>query len=85
MDAIIKLRKKISNESLQERQMQRQTHRYYTIPHQMKSLPIANTGEYVRSQFYQKPPEVLAEEKGIPLPELLKQMEPQPTGEGSGA
>lgn len=85
MDAIIKLRKKIANESLQERHIQRPTHRYYTIPHQMKTLPIANTGEYVRSQFYQKPPEALAEERGIPLPELLKQMEPQATSEGSGA
>lgn len=85
MDAIIKLRKKIANESLQERQIQRPTHRYYSTSHQMHILPMANTGEYVRSQFYQKPPEALAEEKDIPLPELLKQMEPQPTSEGSGA
>jgi NAD(P)H-quinone oxidoreductase subunit K len=84
MDAIIKLRKKISNESLQEREKISQTHRYYTIPHQMKALPIANTGEYIRSQFYQKAPQLLAEEHGIPLPELLKQMEPQATSEGSG-
>ncbi|MBW4422410.1 MAG: NADH-quinone oxidoreductase subunit NuoB [Myxacorys californica WJT36-NPBG1] len=85
LDAIIKLRKKISNESLQERGITRQTHRYYTTPHKMNILPPANTGEYIRSQFYHKPPEALAEEKGIPLPELLKQMEPQPTSEGSGA
>jgi NAD(P)H-quinone oxidoreductase subunit K len=84
MDAIIKLRKTISNESLQEREKISQTHRYYTIPHRMKALPLANTGEYIRSQFYQKAPQLLAEEQGIPLPELLKQMEPQPTSEGSG-
>ncbi|MBW4542155.1 MAG: hypothetical protein KME43_23905 [Myxacorys chilensis ATA2-1-KO14] len=51
----------------------------------MNILPSANTGEYIRSQFYHKPPKALAEEKGISLPELLKQMEPQPTSEGSGA
>lgn len=84
MNAIIKLRKKISNESITERGILRQTHRYYAIPHEMKPLPSAHQGQYLRSETREKPPAVLAEEKGIPLPELLRQWQPQKTGEGSG-
>jgi NAD(P)H-quinone oxidoreductase subunit K len=84
MNAIIKLRKKISNESLSERGNLRQGHRYYSIAHQMKILPSAHTGEYLRLPSREKPPAVLAEERGIPLPELLRSWEPQKTGEGSG-
>jgi NAD(P)H-quinone oxidoreductase subunit K len=73
LNAIIKLRKKISNESLSERGNLRQTHRYYSIPHEMYLLPSAHTGEYLRSPARENPPEALAAEKGIPLPELLKQ------------
>lgn len=84
MNAIIKLRKKISNESISERGNLRQSHRYYTIPHEMKLLSKAHAGQYLRSETREKPPAVLAEERGIPLPELLQQWQPQKTGEGSG-
>ena len=46
MDAIIKLRKKISNESFQELEQSRQTHRYYSTPHQMRPVPPITTGQY---------------------------------------
>jgi len=85
LNAIIKLRKKIANESLSERGATRQTHRYYTISHQMKHLPSAHDGHYLRSEAREKPPAQLAAEHGIPLPELLQQWEPQKTSEGSGA
>lgn len=84
LNAIIKLRKKIANESLAERGITRTTHRYYTISHQMNHLPGAHDGRYLRSPTREKPPAQLAEEQGIPLPELLKQWQPQKTGEGSG-
>lgn len=77
IDAIIKLRKKIANESMQERGMLKSSHRYYSTTHQMKVVPRARDGEYLSSPFRQRPPAELAEEKGIPLPELLKAMEPQ--------
>lgn len=80
MDAIIKLRKKISNESLQDRT--RPAHRYYTVPHRMKQVPTIHDGKYLESDFREKPPEQLAADRGIPLPEVLKQMEPQKTSEG---
>lgn len=85
MDAIIKLRKKISREALPERGRILQTHRYHTISHKMKELPSVHTGEYLRSPLRQKPPELLAEEWGVPLPEVLRRSEPQPTSDGSGS
>jgi len=84
INAIVKLRKKIANESLSERGITSQTHRYYATPHKMKPLPTSHTGEYLRVETREKPPEQLAAEKGIPLPELLAQWQPQKTGEGSG-
>jgi NAD(P)H-quinone oxidoreductase subunit K len=84
LNAIIKLRKKIANESLSERGITRQSHRYYTIPHKMKVLPAAHTGEYMRLETREKPPAQLAAEKGIPLPELLANWKPQKTSQGSG-
>lgn len=85
LNAIVKLRKKIANESLAERGITQQTHRYYTIPHKLKALPPAHTGEYLRLETRHKPPAELAAEKGIPLPKLLANWQPQKTGEGSGA
>lgn len=49
MDAIVKLRKKIANESIQERQLTEQTHRYYSRPHAMKSVPEIHDGVYLES------------------------------------
>lgn len=82
IDGIIKLRKKISNESLQERGKIQENHRYYSIPHQMKPLPLSHQGKYLDSPFRQKPPAGLAADMGIPLPELLQRMEPEKTSEG---
>lgn len=48
----------------------------------MKPLPLSHQGEYLNSAFRQKPPAALAEDMGIPLPELLQQMEPEKTSEG---
>ncbi|NJN86211.1 MAG: NADH-quinone oxidoreductase subunit NuoB, partial [Leptolyngbyaceae cyanobacterium SL_7_1] len=49
IDAIIKLRKKISNEALVERSALGQTHRYYTTAHQMQTVPDILTGQYLRA------------------------------------
>lgn len=81
IDAIIKLRKKIANDSLQERGMQQPGRRRYTRSHQMRAVTQIHDGSYVRAAFRQKPPAELAAEQGIPLPELLQQMEPEKTRE----
>jgi NAD(P)H-quinone oxidoreductase subunit K len=70
-DAIIKLRKKISNESLQERAtVLEQTHRYYSTTHNMKAVQPILTGKYIQSATRQAPPKELAEAMGMPLPTL---------------
>ena len=46
-DAVIKLRKKVGNESILERTKTEQTHRYITSNHQMNLVFSENTGEYL--------------------------------------
>ncbi len=83
MDAIIKLRKKIANESIQERsQMQQQTHRYYCTTHEMKVVePILN-GKYLQSETRQQPPKELTEAMGMAVPPALKSTQKQKEVEG---
>lgn len=75
MDAIIKLRKKIANDSMQERDQIKQTHRYYSTTHNLKPVPRLFTGEYLRSPSRQQPPEQIAEAMGMPIPPALKSVE----------
>ena len=49
-DAVIKLRKKVANESISERNKTTQTHRYLTIPHRMKRISAKVTGEYLNAK-----------------------------------
>jgi NAD(P)H-quinone oxidoreductase subunit K len=46
-DAVIKLRKKVGNESILERKQTEQTHRYITSDHEMNLVFSENTGEYL--------------------------------------
>lgn len=72
MDAIIKLRKKIANESLQERGKIQRTHRYYTTTHKMKPVPaMLVSGEYLRASSRHNPPKELLEAMGMPVPPAL--------------
>jgi NAD(P)H-quinone oxidoreductase subunit K len=49
-DAVIKLRKKVGNEAMAERGNLRPTHRYCTIPHQLKSVQPTITGAYLGAE-----------------------------------
>tara|TARA_S200000501_G_scaffold368377_1_gene406140 strand:- start:182 stop:928 length:747 start_codon:yes stop_codon:yes gene_type:complete len=49
-DAVIKLRKKVGNESILERNKVEQTHRYLTINHNMNLVFSGNTGEYLNKK-----------------------------------
>ncbi|MBD1862668.1 NADH dehydrogenase subunit K [Trichocoleus sp. FACHB-46] len=75
IDAIIKLRKKIANDSMQERGKQGQTHRYYSIAHKMKQVPDITTGTYLQVPSRQAPPKELTEAMGLPVPPALKAAE----------
>ena len=46
-DAVVKLRKKVGNESILERTKTEQTHRYITSNHKMNLVFSENTGEYL--------------------------------------
>ena len=49
-DAVIKLRKKVANESILERSKAEQTHRYLTVDHEMNIVFSENTGEYLNKK-----------------------------------
>lgn len=71
MDAIIKLRKKIANDSIQERSAIKQTHRFYSTTHKMKSVPDILDGKYIQSATRYNPPKELTEAIGMPVPPAL--------------
>jgi NAD(P)H-quinone oxidoreductase subunit K len=71
-DAIIKLRKKVANESIQERaRINAQTHRYYSTPHQLRTVEPILTGKYLQMDSRQTPPPALTEALGIAVPPAL--------------
>ena len=74
-DAVIKLRKKVGNEALAERGNLQQTHRDFTVGHQMKAVaPIVN-GQYLGAETQKK---ALAAGAGLPMPAAQAQVQPQP-------
>ena len=71
-DALIKLRKKVDNESIPERtSVRQQTHRYYGTTHKMKVVPPSQIGKYISSPTRQTPPRELTEAMGMPVPIAL--------------
>jgi NAD(P)H-quinone oxidoreductase subunit K len=69
LDAIVKLRKKIADENLQERGNSRQIHRYHSITHRMKTISPILTGQYLEAPSRQAPPKKLAASLGLPIVE----------------
>lgn len=82
MDAIIKLRKKVANESIQERGQLKQTHRYYSTTHNMKVVPEILTGKYLQSEERYTAPKQLTEGMGIAVPPALKSYKKQEVERG---
>ena len=75
-DAIIKLRKKIANETLQERaSLVEQTHRYYSTTHNMKAVSPILDGKYLQSAARQAPPKELGAAMGMPVTEAIAEAE----------
>ncbi len=71
-DAVIKLRKKVSNESIQERaSLLTQTHRFYSTAHTMKAVDPILTGKYIQNENRYAPPKELTEAIGMPVPPAL--------------
>ena len=82
IDAIIKLRKKIANESMQERGQIKQTHRYYSTTHNLKVIEPILTGAYLQSATRQAPPKELAEAIGMPVAPALQSAQKEEIGRG---
>ena len=72
IDAVIKLRKKVANESVSERSLIEQTHRFSTVKHEMKPVAPILTGEYIRSDARSVPPKELTDAMGMPIPPALQ-------------
>lgn len=74
IDAIVKLRKKIANESIQERSGSiEQTHRYYSTTHNMKVVKPIHDGQYLGKGTWETPPKELAEAMEAPLSPALSE------------
>lgn len=82
IDAIIKLRKKIGNDSLIERGETVQTHRYHTTAHKLQPTPEILTGKYLQADTRQAPPKELIEALGLPVPAALQQTEKEVSDRG---
>lgn len=73
IDAIVKLRKKVANDSIQDRAAKtEQTHRYYSITHNLKPVDPILTGKYIQSATRVAPPPELAQAMGMPVPAALE-------------
>ena len=72
IDAVVKLRKKVANDSIQERDTLKQTNRYYSTTHQMKPVPEILDGKYLSTGTREVPPTELTEAIGMKVPPALK-------------
>ncbi len=61
---MIKLRKKVGNEALAERGNLLPTHRYCTVPHQLRAVEPIVTGRYLQAETQRQ---ALAAAEGLPL------------------
>lgn len=68
LDAIIKLRKKIAKESLSDRHITEQTHRYYSTIHKMRPVEPILTGKYLQDDGHSTPAAELVAAMGMPIP-----------------
>ncbi len=82
IDAIVKLRKKIANDSMQERGNLLPTHRYYTRPHKMKVVDDILDGKYLSIPGRMAPPKELTEAMGMPVPPGLLTAQKQEVNRG---
>ncbi|MFN9989527.1 MAG: NADH-quinone oxidoreductase subunit NuoB, partial [Cyanobacteriota bacterium] len=63
-DEVIKLRKKVGNESVAERRRLQATHRYFTVPHKLRPVDPLITGAYLGAETQKA---ALAAASSLPL------------------
>jgi NAD(P)H-quinone oxidoreductase subunit K len=86
-DAVIKLRKKVGNESFLERHRLKATHRYCTVPHQLRPVEPQITGAYLSAETQRAALAAAAAlPLGAPAPATAEPvLEPATPSTGSGA
>ena len=67
IDAVIKLRKKVAQENINERAKFIQTHRYYTTSHKLQLSSSVHDGVYLRSQSRQIPANGIFDSPILPI------------------
>jgi|TARA_B110000259_G_scaffold187862_1_gene243716 NAD(P)H-quinone oxidoreductase subunit K len=74
IDAVIKLRKKVSQEQdiIQGRKTPLQKHRFHTIKHEFTACKPIYTGNYLQEDRRQSPPKAFSDQLGITTPEIFK-------------
>ncbi|MFW6732486.1 MAG: NADH-quinone oxidoreductase subunit NuoB [Synechococcus sp.] len=77
-DAVIKLRKKVGDESISERRRCEPTHRYCSVEHRLTSVEPIIDGRYLRAESQQQAL-AAAEAMAIPLPRSQRSPLPLPT------
>jgi NAD(P)H-quinone oxidoreductase subunit K len=77
IDAIIKLRKKVATESMQDRAYTLQTHRFYERSHALKPVPPILNGQYLQTGAHINPPKELVEAMGMAMPEPIAELTPE--------
>lgn len=79
IDAVIKLRKKVSQENPQDRKNIKQEQRFFSIKHKLKPVPAIHTGEYQQDILRRAPGAVLNSNLQIPSEDVLRNILPKDT------
>ena len=79
IDAVIKLRKKVSQENPQDRENIKQEQRFFSIKHKLKPVPAIHTGEYQQDILRRAPGAILNSNLQIPSEDVLRNILPKDT------
>lgn len=72
IDAIIKLRKKVSQENAKDKTNIKQEKRFFSIKHKLKPVPAIHTGEYQQDILRRAPGTILSNSIQIPAEDALR-------------
>jgi NAD(P)H-quinone oxidoreductase subunit K len=79
IDAVIKLRKKVSQENPKDRENIKQERRFFSIKHKLKLVPAIHTGEYQQDILRRAPGALLNSNLQIPSENVLRNILPTDT------
>jgi len=79
IDAVIKLRKKVSQENPQDRENIKQEKRFFSIKHKLKPVPAIHTGEYQQDILRRAPGAILNSNLKISSEDILRNILPTDT------